>query len=102
MAVRNASGERQEALFLNVGGYHPSTLAELHAFDFFVANDASEAKAKALASLLNGAQQHKDNLKEVEGCLLLDALDGLYVHLVPNPAGEAYKSEWQGYQPIGI
>lgn len=93
----------KKLFFVNVGGYHPSNLAELHAFDVFVAKDAAEAKARALESLLKDAQQqHKDNLKEVEGCLLLDALDGLYVHLSPNPNGKAFQPEWQGYQPIGI
>ncbi|MCX8957996.1 DUF1543 domain-containing protein [Erwinia psidii] len=88
--------------FVNAGAYHPSSLAELHAFDFFVAKDAKEAKARGLASLLNGAQQqHKDNLKEVDDCLLLEKVGGLYVHLTPCENGTPFTPEWQGYQPIG-
>ncbi|MDA5521065.1 DUF1543 domain-containing protein [Yersinia kristensenii] len=89
--------------FVNVGAYHPSALAELHAFDLFVASNAQQAKAKGLATLLNGAQQqHKDNLKEVDDCLLLDKINNLYVHLTSSENGEYFRPEWQGYQPIGI
>lgn len=89
--------------FVNAGAYHPDTLAELHAFDLFVASDVAEAKAKGLASLLNGAlQQHKDNLKEVDDCLQLEKVGDLYLHLTPDDTGTHFKPEWQGYQPIGI
>ncbi len=89
--------------FVNAGAYHPDNLAELHAFDLFVASDAAQAKAKGLASLLNGAlQQHKDNLKEVDDCLLLERIGDLYIHLTPSEHGEHFKPEWQGYQPIGL
>lgn len=89
--------------FVNAGAYHPDTLAELHAFDLFVAHNAAEAKAKGLASLLCGAlQQHKDNLKEVDDCLLLEKVGDLYLHLVPDASGEHFRPEWQGYQPIGL
>lgn len=89
--------------FVNVGGYAPHTLAELHDFDLFIAPTAEEAKAQALARLLVGSQQqHKDNLKEVDGHLLLETLQGYHVHLVKNPLGKRGQPDWQGYQPIGI
>lgn len=89
--------------FVNAGAYHPETLAELHAFDLFVATDAAQAKAKALATLLTGTlQQHKDNLKEVDDCLLLEKIGDLYIHLTPDDSGTHFKPEWQGYQPIGL
>ncbi|MCF6687904.1 DUF1543 domain-containing protein [Raoultella terrigena] len=88
--------------FVNAGGYRPDTLAELHEFDLFAARDAREAKEKALRTLLWGVdQQHKDNLKEVDDCLMLDKVGGWYLHLTPNAAGTTAKPEWQGYQPIG-
>ncbi|MBB1200838.1 DUF1543 domain-containing protein [Enterobacteriaceae bacterium 89] len=88
--------------FVNAGGYHPDTLAELHEFDLFVAENAAQAKQKALGKLLCQAQQqHKDNLKEVDDCLLLERVGDLYVHLVPDPNGTPDKPEWQGYMPIG-
>ncbi|MER5081895.1 DUF1543 domain-containing protein [Providencia stuartii] len=93
----------QRLYFINVGGYQPSTLAELHEFDLFVAESAAEAKQKAINALLvNCQQQHKDNLKDVDDCLLLDQIGNYYIHLIPQPDGEHFKPEWQGYQPIGI
>ena len=57
----------------------------------------------ALASLLVGtAQQHKDNLKDVDNHLLLDALQGYHIQLRPNPDGQALPIAWQGYRPIGV
>lgn len=87
--------------FVNIGAYQPDTLAELHAFDLFVANSPLEAKKKALKRLLPGkSQQHKDNLKEIDDFLLLDKIDKYYIHLTECPEGEHFTPEWQGYQPI--
>ncbi|QCR35679.1 DUF1543 domain-containing protein [Nissabacter sp. SGAir0207] len=89
--------------FVNAGAYHPSTLAELHAFDLFVAEDMKQAKAKGLATLLSGAlYQHKDNLKDVDNCLLLERVGEHYIHLTPYEQGEPFRPAWQGYQPIGL
>jgi hypothetical protein len=88
--------------FVNVGGYRPDTLAELHEFDLFVAEDAQQAKQKALQTLLCGtSQQHKDNLKDVDDCLLLEKVGELFIHLTPCATGQRDEPEWQGYQPIG-
>ncbi|QLR42908.1 DUF1543 domain-containing protein [Enterobacter sp. RHBSTW-00994] len=93
----------KKLFFVNAGGYRPDTLAELHEFDLFVADSAQEAKQKALSTLLCGVdQQHKDNLKEVDDCLLLEKLGNLFVHLTPNATGRRVRPEWQGYQPIGL
>ncbi|CDL86612.1 conserved hypothetical protein [Xenorhabdus cabanillasii JM26] len=47
-------------------------------------------------------QLHKDNLKDVDDCLLLGQVSGYHVHLTGNPYGQPDKPEWQGYRPIGI
>lgn len=87
--------------FANIGAYQPDTLAELHAFDLFVARSPIEAKRKALRSLLIGKnQQHKDNLSEIDNFMLLDKIDKYYIHLTACSRGEHFKPEWQGYQPI--
>lgn len=89
--------------FINVGAYTPESLAEVHAFDLFVATDAQSAKEKAMRQLLVGMNhQHRDNLKDVDNCLLLDHVDALYIHLTANPTGSKNLPEWQGYRPIGI
>ncbi|MBX9331094.1 DUF1543 domain-containing protein, partial [Serratia marcescens] len=77
-------------------------LAELHQFGLFVARSADEAKDKAKRVLLtDSAQQHKDDLTEVDDCLLLQALQGYHVHLRANPHGKPARPLWQGYLPIG-
>ena len=59
------------------------------------------SKSQGLASLLKGSDYpHKDNLKEVDDCLLLETVSGLYVRLVPD-SEEAFGPQWRGYQPIG-
>lgn len=89
--------------FVNAGAYEPSSLAELHAFDLFVAEGAAEAKARGLKSLLKGKRhQHKDNLSAVDDCVLLDRVGERYIHLTPNLEGTRFVPEWQGYLPIGI
>ena len=88
--------------FVNVGGYSTKTLAELHEFDFFVAENPGQAKEKAVASLLvESYQQHKDNLKDVDDCLLLDSVGGYFIRLEKVEQGERFRPEWQGYLPIG-
>jgi hypothetical protein len=95
--------DNKKLFFVNAGAYDPSSLAELHAFDLFVAEDSREAKARGLESLLKGKlHQHKDNLTDVDDCILLDKVGDLYVHLTPSNAGKPFSPEWQGYQPIGI
>lgn len=69
------SPSAQKLFFVNAGGYRPDTLAELHEYDLFVAENAQSAKKKAMKTLLCGVdQQHKDNLKEVDDCLLLEKI----------------------------
>ncbi|MDG1643747.1 DUF1543 domain-containing protein [Klebsiella huaxiensis] len=101
--AKEPSSSDVKLFFVNAGGYRPDTLAELHEFDLFVAHDVKDAKHKALQKLLCGVeQQHKDNLKEVDDCLLLEKVGDWYLHLTPNAKGVAPKPEWQGYQPIGL
>lgn len=93
----------ERLFFVNAGGYRPDTLAELHEFDLFVAENAQHAKKKAMQTLLCGANhQHKDNLKDVDDCLLLEKVGDLFIHLTPCDSGHRDKPEWQGYQPIGV
>lgn len=100
----NLNGKSDTAMklfFVNAGGYEKGNLAELHAFDFFVAENKEAAKAKALKVLLpNVNLQHKDNLKDVDDCLLLEAVDGIRLGLMKNPNGTPDALLFQGYQPI--
>ena len=94
-------GSGLRLFFVNMGGYQPEQLAELHEFALFVAADEAAAKAKAKKCLLQGASlRHKDDLREVDNCLALQQIDGLHVQLRPNPHGTPARPEWQGYRPI--
>ncbi len=87
--------------FVNVGGYQKGVLAELHEFGLFVATSPQQAKQKAIDSLLVGfAQQHKDNLKEIDNVLELNHLTNGHIHLRRNDSGKAEEIGFQGYMPI--
>lgn len=100
---REPSKNNKKLYFANVGGYAPNHLAELHEFDLFVGKTAEEAKQKAIKTLLvDSQQQHKDNLKDVDNCVLLHQVGDFYIHLTENKLGEHFIPQWQGYQPIGL
>ena len=87
--------------FVNMGGYVGGALREEHEFTFLVAETAEEAKAKARRTLLPGcAHRHRDNFMEVDDCVPLEQIDGLYIHLTPQPDGTPVVAAWQGYQRI--
>ncbi|AOM39459.1 DUF1543 domain-containing protein [Xenorhabdus hominickii] len=95
--------EEKQLYFVNLGGYQKDSLAEAHEYGFFVAHSEEEAKQKAKENLLSGyGQLHKDNLKDVDDCLLLSQINGYHIHLSENPCGQPDKPEWQGYRPIGV
>ena len=93
MAVRFVDGYRVELRpepfagperlwFVNMGGYDPQQLAELHAFGVFVATSPQSAKASARRRLLRGAlERHKDDLHGVGDALAVGVDDCLEVQL---------------------
>ena len=141
MAVRFVDGFRVELRpepfagperlwFVNMGGYDPAQLAELHAFGLFVATSPQLARAAARRQLLPGAlQRHKDDLHQValagddqaepdaalaepdaalavQDCLPLGleagagAQDRLNIHLIPDGSQQPQRPDWFGYRPI--
>ena len=72
--------------FVNLGGYLKQVFGEDHRYLLLVADDIQSAKqqAKARASDL-WHKAHRDTLAEVDDCLQLDQIEGLYVHLVQEP-----------------
>lgn len=89
----------KKLFFVNVGGYRSGEFSEAHEFDLFVANDAAEAKQKALACLLKGVSLlHKDNLTDVDNCLPLSLLDEFYIHLEPSDEIFTSEPDWTGYE----
>lgn len=95
------STSTEKLYFINMGGYTPGALCEDHAFTFLVAPSASAAKARAKTLLLTDRTlQHPDNLMDVDDCVLIEELNGLYIHLKPNPNGSPVTAAWQGYHPL--
>ena len=60
--------------FVNLGGYRPDEFGELHRDVLVVAPDARAAKARALQSVHDWKQPHRDNLFEVEKAIDVGAL----------------------------
>ena len=134
MAVRFVDGYRVELRpepfagperlwFVNMGGYDPQQLAELHAFGLFVATSPQAAKAAARRRLLPEVlERHKDDLHGVETALaggVDDCLEvqlsladpaaaaaagegprGLAVHLMPDGREQPQVPDWFGYRLI--
>jgi len=101
-----------ERLWLvNLGGYDPRQLAELHQVLLVVAPSAAAARARALRRWHGDAQQrHKDDLLAVDDCLAVGPLPlleeaMLQVHLIADPDGQdqpqPFAPDWFGYRPIG-
>jgi len=70
--------------FVNLGGYVAGEFGEAHRYLLVVADDPADAKRKALRQA--GAawiKPHRDALFEVDSCLPVGPIGGLYVHLVP-------------------
>lgn len=89
--------------FVNLGGYDPNVLGELHEDGLFVAKNANDAKEKALATLLTGTQQtHKDNIMVVDHCLTISKVGSKYLHLTESVPGKPLKPDWYGYHRIDI
>jgi hypothetical protein len=109
---REPFAPRPERLwFVNLGAYHPDSLAELHQFGLVVAASAAAAKAAAKRQWLRDAlQPHKDDLVAVDDCLTLEQLELLepqggerwYVQLEPHPEGwsQPQRPDWFGYRLI--
>ncbi|MGB5136252.1 MAG: DUF1543 domain-containing protein [Prochlorococcaceae cyanobacterium] len=106
---REPGAPRRERLwFVNLGAYHPDSLAELHHFGLVVARSHQAAKAAARRQWLREAlQQHTDDLCAVDECLAIEQLDLLagerwHVQLEPHPEGlgQTQVPDWFGYRPI--
>lgn len=89
--------------FVNLGGYHPDVLGELHQDGLFVAESSAKAKAKALHTMLDGAEEkHKDNMIAVDQCLQLSSIGNQYIHLTKIDQSKPLKPDWYGYHRIDI
>jgi uncharacterized protein DUF1543 len=99
---RDPSAQPEKLYFVNLGGYDPASVAELHQFGLFVASAAADAKSKAKESLLTRSlQQHKDDLFDVDDCIPIGQVVEYFVHLVPDSRTQPFVPDWFGYRVIG-
>jgi Domain of Unknown Function (DUF1543) len=99
---RDPSAQPEKLYFVNLGGYDPASVAELHQFGLFAATTVTDAKDKAKQSLLTRSlQQHKDDLFDVDDCIPVGEVVGFFVHLVPDSRTQPFVPDWFGYRVIG-
>ncbi|AKN61244.1 MULTISPECIES: DUF1543 domain-containing protein [unclassified Synechococcus] len=102
------ASDEQRLWFVNLGGYQPDSLAELHRFGLVVAPSRQAAKSAAKTRwLLDALEQHKDDLSAVDDCVAIEQLsltgsNNVYVHLHRQLDGESQNQvpDWFGYRPI--
>ncbi len=88
--------------FVNMGGYDPQCIAELHEFGLFVATSSEEAKKKAKLKLLSkSVKQHKDDMFDVDDCFVVNEVQEYFVHLYPDNRTQKFEPDWIGYNVIG-
>ena len=76
----------QRLFFVNLGGYITEQLGEEHRYLLIVAENEEHAKQRAKQTVSDiWNKPHKDNLFEIDDCLTIDKVDGLYVNLTKAP-----------------
>ncbi|RYD68559.1 MAG: DUF1543 domain-containing protein [Sphingomonadales bacterium] len=85
------SSGREKLYFVNLGGYDPRDFAEQHKNMFVVAATVIEAKARAIETVADWKDAHRDDFYEAERAFALDTKigDRLYIHLTPSDRTEA-------------
>lgn len=76
---------RERLYFVNLGGYDGEDFAEKHKNMFVVATSVKDAKARALATIADWKDAHRDDFYEAEHVFALDTMigDRLHIHLTP-------------------
>lgn len=100
-AVANTT---KKLFFINLGGYDSREFTELHRNLFVVAENESEAKLKAKATISHWDVPHKDNLYAIDDCINVHDLlieKGLSIHLEPANHPTAFNFICK-YVPIGV
>ena len=105
----NRNNPKKNLWFVNIGGYHPSSMQEKHEFGLVVASDKLEAKNIAKSKWLMGCKKkHKDDIASLEllsgcyDCQTIHAIDNweIELNLETNLIEENKNPDWYGYQRI--
>ncbi len=103
LKTQPAIDAQQQLYFLNLGGYDHKQFTELHKNIFVVAENAIEAKKKALNQAVGWEVPHKDYQFEVEKIVSVDTLladQNFFIHLVPSQQTIPFEFTCK-YVPIG-
>ena len=105
----NGNNSKKNLWFVNIGGYHPSSLQEKHEFGLVVASNKLEAKNIAKSKWLLGSQKkHKDDIASLkiligcDDCQLIQKIGkwGIDLTLKNNRIEETHHPDWYGYKRI--
>ena len=105
----NSYNETNNLWFVNLGGYDPDNLYEIHKCFLVISSSSKQAISIAKRRWLNKFQsKHKDNIyniaesHELEECYSLDVINGWYINLVKDPLlrSQDLKPDWYGYLRI--
>lgn len=82
---------REKLFFVNLGGYDHRDFAEQHRNMFVVATSVTDAKARAISTISDWKDAHRDDFYEAEKAFSLDAMigDRLHIHLTPSATTKA-------------
>lgn len=79
--------------FINLGGYLPDEFGEVHRYVLIVAQSKMQARGRARKHFLKLWQQaHVDAVLDIDDCILIDQVEGHFVHLVEG-SHQGVKSE---------
>lgn len=85
------SAHDEKLYFVNLGGYDGKDFAEQHKNMFVVASSVADAKARAIRSIADWKDAHRDDFYEAENVFALDKLEEgrLHIHLTPTDVARA-------------
>ena len=95
--------------FVNIGGYIPTSMQEIHEFGLVIASNKLEAKNIAKSKWLIGCKKkHRDDIASLkkliscDDCELINKIDNWEIELTPdnNFIEENNYPDWYGYQKI--
>lgn len=80
------AADEPRLFFINLGGYLPGNFGEEHRYVLVVAKDKMAAKQKGKTMLAaQWEKPHTDNVWDLDDCIVIDNIDGRYVHLTAEP-----------------
>ena len=105
----NGNNSKKNLWFVNIGGYSPSSMQEMHEFGLVVASSKLEAKNIAKSKWLIGCKKkHKDDINTLEllidcdNCQLVKKIGNWEIELTleDNLIEETNNPDWYGYKRI--